>query len=76
VSDTWYRAPEVIPPYEDFEGSLWTVDGVCLNPVHTCEPPGWYDELAWLGLQAEIAMGLRSALGRAFLAVWNHRTYP
>lgn len=35
VSDTWYRSPAVLPPYEDWSGSLWTFDGILLNPQRT-----------------------------------------
>lgn len=30
MSDFWYR--DGLPPYEDWQGRLWTIDGVCLNP--------------------------------------------
>lgn len=59
MSDTWYRDPPTIPPYEAWDGTLWTWDGLCLNPVHTCEPPSWYHELLALELQAEIAFSQR-----------------
>lgn len=62
MSDAWYRDPPVIPPYEDFAGNLWTWDGICLNPVHTCEPPPWHRDLEWFGLEAEIAFGYREAV--------------
>lgn len=62
MSDLWYRDPPAIPPYEDFAGNLWTWDGVCLNPVHTCEPPRWHFELVWAEIQAEIMFGFREAV--------------
>lgn len=43
MSDTWYRDPPDIPPYEDWQGKLWTVDGQCLNPDPP-QPPTWLDE--------------------------------
>lgn len=32
MSDTWYRDPPDLPPFEDGFGKLWTFDGRCLNP--------------------------------------------
>lgn len=53
VSDTWYRAPLALPPYEDGFGNLWAMDGTCVNAVHMCEPPSWYLEMSRIGLIAE-----------------------
>jgi hypothetical protein len=73
MSDTWYRNPPAIPPYEDWQGGVWTWDGVCLNPVHTCEPPQWHHDLAWFDLESEIAFGYREAVDafmREHLGEW------
>jgi hypothetical protein len=56
MSDKWYRGAEPIPPYEDWQGNLWTYDGVCLNPVHGCEVPDYMHDLAMLDIQAELIM--------------------
>lgn len=56
MSDIWYRDPPDIPPYEAWDGSLWTWDGQCLNPVQGCEPPFWYSALALLEMRAEYSM--------------------
>lgn len=32
MSDTWYRDPPDLPPFEDGFGRRWTFDGRCLNP--------------------------------------------
>lgn len=61
MSDTWYR--EAIPPYEDWQGNLWTVDGECLNPIHGCEEPAWMQDVWLVELQAELMMGFREKLG-------------
>lgn len=63
MSDTWYREPTAIPPYEDWQGALWTWDGQCLNPVYGCEPPSWYHELWAVELQAELVMWQRLLSG-------------
>lgn len=70
MSDTWYRDPDPIPPYEDWHGNLWTWDGVCLNPVHTCEPPSWYHELLWQDIVADYHMGL-AEWKCEYLGVWQ-----
>lgn len=73
MSDTWYREPPSVPPYEDDFGNLWTLDGVCLNPVHTCEEPAWIREMSWLDFQAQVAMGFNERIDqyhREWLGIW------
>lgn len=65
MSDTWYRDPLALPPYEDGLGNLWAMDGTCVNAVHTCEPPAWYDEMVLVEMQAELMFSYREALDRA-----------
>ena len=60
MSDAWYRDP--ISPYEDGFGNLWTVEGVCLNPVHGCEEPRYMHDLWLLEVQAELAMSFREKM--------------
>lgn len=60
MSDTWYRDP--IPPYEDFAGRLWTIEGVCLNPAPEPEPVSMVDFESWIVrsiAQAAATQGLR-----------------
>lgn len=59
MSDTWYRNP--LPPYEDPDGNLWTLDGVCINPKLGPEP---HDDLAMFDLQVDIAMAFAEELAR------------
>ena len=70
MSDSWYRAPEPIPPYEDWLGNLWTHDGVCLNPVQGCEEPTYMHDLDMLELQAEFSMGLAEKVDELFRRLW------
>lgn len=49
MSDTWYKEPVELPPYEDACGRLWTLDGRCLNPppvstVTTADLLQWVDD--------------------------------
>lgn len=64
MSDTWYRDRSALPPpYEDFQGFLWTWDGICLNPVHTCEPPVWLADMRMIDFEADVNMSFREYLG-------------
>lgn len=62
MSDDWYRTQNEIPPYRDYQGFLWTIEGECLNPVHGCERPDWLRELDWVDLQADVIMSWREFL--------------
>ncbi len=73
MSDTWYRRPMSLPPYEDGFGNLWTWDGVCLNPVHGCERPAWHDDLWMVDLQANLMMTFFEKMQRAEDALLAHR---
>lgn len=75
MSDTWYREPASIPPYRDGWGNLWTWDGVCLNPVHTCEPPDWMNDLAILEFKAELAMSFQEAVEQQLRELMNVLTW-
>lgn len=52
MSDTWYRDPVQLPPFEDGFGKLWTFDGRCLNPDPRTMP---YTTLCggWPGIVAD-----------------------
>lgn len=57
MSDTWYRDPVNLPPYEDGSGKLWTFDGRCLNP----DPPRdridtWEEFTAFVGQRMDEIM--------------------
>jgi hypothetical protein len=70
VSDSWYRDP--LPPHEDFDGNLWTLDGICLNPKLGPEP---HPDLALINLQTEIAMAFAGDLDSVHSDYWR-RAYP
>jgi hypothetical protein len=67
MSDTWYRRPVELPPYEDGFGKLWMFDGRCVNP----DPPEptfvdeWPEDLRSLAFQASVTMELVDAYDRA-----------
>lgn len=66
MSDTWYRDPLDLPPYEDGFGLLWTLDGQCLNPA-PAEPnflDEWPEELRFTAFQAALSMELEEAFWR------------
>ena len=56
MSDTWYRKPLELEPYKDAFGFLWTLDGICLNPIYGCDEPAWLVEMKWADLMADLAM--------------------
>lgn len=59
MSDTWYRDPPELPPYEDGFGKLWTLDGRCLNPDPPREPTfidEWPEDLQWIAFKASFQM--------------------
>ena len=60
MSDTWYRTP--LPPYEDWQGNLWTLDGQCLNPMLGPERP----PVAWEDLVAEVRTEVVRSFCRRF----------
>jgi len=47
MSDTWYRDPLDLPPYEDGSGQLWRIDG-----------DGWPEDLQYEALWATVSMDL------------------
>lgn len=60
MSDSWYRKRLHLPPYEDYLGQLWTLDGVCLNPTEL-EPSfldEWPEDLRSTVFQAALGMEL------------------
>lgn len=67
MSDTWYRDPVELPPYEDWRGNLWTWDGRCLNPVHGPER----DPFAMRALAVLIDEEWRKAIAEAEEHYWE-----
>jgi hypothetical protein len=61
VSDTWYRDPYEMPPFEDGFGKLWTLDGRCLNPDPDPGPTWldeWPEDLQFVAFDASVLMEL------------------
>ena len=54
MSDTWYKPADPLPPYEDWEGRLWTLDGVCLNPAEILS----FEDLIGAALDEALRMSL------------------
>lgn len=71
MSDSWYRDPPNLPPYEDGFGKVWTLDGQCLNPNPDPEPSWldeWPDDLKYEALRAAVTMDLLDGYHRAMNA--------
>lgn len=67
MSDSWYRTPPDLPPYEDGFGRFWSLDGVQVGGPPEVEPDwpqDWPEELRWHLLQADIIMSVRDEFER------------
>lgn len=47
MSDTWYRDPPDLPPYQDWQGRLWALDGTQVGGPPEKPLPDWLT--AWPG---------------------------
>lgn len=67
MSDSWYRDPPRLEPFEDGFGKLWTLDGRCLNPDPEPERTWldeWPEDLQFQAFAASITMELEDELVR------------
>lgn len=74
MSDSWYRDPPQLEPFEDGFGKLWTFDGHCLNPGPAPEPSfldEWPEDLRFNALMASVTMAMQDELIRQMTVPTN-----